>query len=179
MTRDHPLGAGLRASTITRCNKGVWLFHMLRFLLFDYENNDESRFFRFMYELSHLCNNTRYTNEDVKNLAEKHYGQPLDWFFHQWLCGFGYPEYDVEYRIEERDDGHYITCDVETKNVPADFHMPVWIRVESEGGQNSFSRVHISGRQDSFELGPFTAKPNEMIFNEFFSVLSKDHVNKK
>ena len=147
--------------------------------MYDYENSNESKFNRFMYELCQTTNNTQFTNEDVKSLAEKHYGLPLDWFFKQWLCEFGYPEYDVKYEIEERADGYFITADVETKGVCADFHMPVMMRVESDGGASQFMREDIAGHQCSFELGPFTAKPKELVFNEFYSVLSKDKVKKK
>jgi len=40
-------------------------------------------------------------------------------------------------------------------------------------------RQMVAGDQNSFELGPFTFTPKEMIFNEFRSVLSKDKVKKK
>jgi len=177
--REQPLATGLRSTDVIRCNKGVWLFHMLRFLMFDLNDQSESKFFRFLYELCLTCNNTRYTNQDVMNLAEKHYGQPLDWFFRQWLCGYGYPEYDVKYSIERKDEGYFVIGNVETDGVPGDFRMPVVMRVESEAGQSTFFRENVTAPDYAFELGPMLAPPKELIFNEFFSVLSKDNVSKK
>ncbi|UCD62519.1 MAG: hypothetical protein JSW34_07045, partial [Candidatus Zixiibacteriota bacterium] len=179
LRRDRPLATGLRAGSISRCNKGVWLFHMLRFLMYDLETKSESKFFRFFYELGTACNATRFTNADVISLAEKHYGRPLDWFFKQWLCQFGYPEYKVEYTFEEKPDGHYINVAVKTEGVDPNFSMPVMLRVEHENGQSEFLREDIRGARSSFALGPYESQPKELIFNEYFSVLSKDGVKKK
>ncbi|UCG62526.1 MAG: hypothetical protein JSV52_04360 [Candidatus Zixiibacteriota bacterium] len=131
--RDRSLGTGLRCPAMVRCNKGAWLLHMLRYLMLDLEKVSEDRFFRFFYELCMTCNATRYTTSDIVSLAEKHYGEPLDWFFSQWLSSYGYPEYDVEYRIDQKEDGYYINTSVATRGVPVDFRMPVILRVKGAG----------------------------------------------
>ncbi len=178
VSRDRSLGTGLRCPAVVRCNKGAWLFHMLRYLMLDLDNASEDKFYRFYYELCMACNATRYTTSDIASLAEKYYGEPLDWFFRQWLSGFGYPEYDVEYRVEQKDGGYYINADVATKGVPSDFRMPVILRVKG-GGDDRLMRETVVGNNYSFELGPFETEPGELVFNEFFSVLSKDKVKKK
>jgi len=172
---DRPLATGRRVDPAHRISKGAWVLHMLRFMMYDLEDWGERKdrdrvFWRFMNELKSLVNNSRYTNEDFIKLAEKHYGEPLDWFFHHWLYDKDIPEYRVEYDIVKRDAGHYITAEVGTGKVGADFKMPVVIRVESEGGRSVYLRQMVAGNQDSFELG---------IFNEFRSVLSKDKVKRK
>ena len=168
----------LKSAGALELNKGAWLFHMLRYVMYDLESKSESAFFRFFYELSTVCNATRFTNEEVISLAEKHYGAPLDWFFKQWICEYGYPEYNVEYKIEEKADGYYIGGAVKTKGVCEAFTMPVVMRVEYEDGSSTFTRENINGTQCSFELGPFEAKPKELVFNELYCVLSKDKVKK-
>jgi len=178
---DRPLASGRRVESALARAKGGWLLHMLRFMLYDLESqgNRDLTFWRFLNELKTMTNSARYTNEDIIRLAEKSYGGSLDWFFHHWLYGRNIPEYNVEYRIAKRDAGHYITADVRTEKVPADFKMPVIVRVESEGGQSIYVRQMIEGNRASFELGPFSFTPKEMVFNEFHSVLSKDKVRKK
>jgi hypothetical protein len=179
LNRDRPLAIGSRASSEIRCNKGAWLFHMLRTLMYDLENNSETRFFKFFYELNTMANNTRFTNEDVLHLAEKHYGEPLGWFFEQWLCGIGYPEYEVEYEIDQQADGYHINAQVLTRGVGEDFRMPVLMRVRDENDRAIFLREDIAGPQVQLALGPFENKPEELIFNELFSVLCKDKTKKK
>jgi hypothetical protein len=174
---DKPLAGGRRLTAVHRMVKGDWVLHMLRYLLYDLENPSDRPFLRFLNELKVLCNNSLFTNEDVIKLAEKHYGQPLDWFFKHWLYSRNIPEYDVKLKREQRAAGQYVVADVTTKKVGPDFKMPVIIRVESEEGQSTYHRQMIAAGQDHFELGPFPSRPKDVIFNEFFSVLSKDHVD--
>ncbi|MEW5795062.1 MAG: hypothetical protein AB1772_01750 [Candidatus Zixiibacteriota bacterium] len=181
LNNDRPLGTGRRVESALARSKGSWLLHMLRFMMYDLEGqgNRDQTFWRFLNELKTMVNTTPYTNESFIRLAEKHYGDSLDWFFHHWLFGRNIPEYNVQYQIVKRDDAHYITAAVSTEKVDAKFEMPVIIRVASEGGQSVYVRQLIEGQQTTFELGPFAFTPKEMIFNEFHSVLSRDKVKKK
>ncbi|MFQ5453459.1 MAG: hypothetical protein ACE5D6_04655, partial [Candidatus Zixiibacteriota bacterium] len=176
---DRPLGVGNRVSKSISSNRGVWLFHMLRFLMYDIATNNEKKFYRFLNELSITCNSKKFSAEDFIHLAEKHYGQSLDWFFKQWLYSFGFPHYEVEYSIAQRGNEYYINATVETKGVDQAFHMPVILRVEDKNENSLFFRENVTGTEYNFELGPFTSKPKKFIFNEFYSVLSKDKVKKK
>lgn len=180
--RDLPLAAGKRISEkintdTIHANKGPWLLHMLRFLMFDVETQSDASFVKFLQELTFTCNNKPYSNADIVALAEKHYGQSLGWFFDQWLYGIGYPTYNVEYKIEQRGEEHFVAVNVKTSGVSPDFEMPVIVRVT--GPENSsFYREAIKGPSYKFELGPFKQKPKEFHFNEFLSVLCKDKVKK-
>ncbi|MEW6411163.1 MAG: hypothetical protein AB1483_01675 [Candidatus Zixiibacteriota bacterium] len=178
LNRDRPMATGSRCPSAIRCNRGTWLFHMLRSVMYDLGTRSEERFFKFFFELCLTGNMGPFSNHDVVKLAEKHYGQPLDWFFDYWLCDFGYPEFEVEYKTEQRDDGYFITANVWTKNVGESFRMPVMIRVVDKSGQSTFSRKDITGTTCTFELGPFDSEPDEFVFNELYSVLSKDKVKK-
>ena len=181
--RDIPLTCGQRESESISfrsvyANKGAWIFHMLRFLMFDTETGSDQAFTRFLYELIFTANNKRFSNNDVQQLAEKYYGQPLDWFFDQWVYGVGFPEFKVEYGIAEDGGKYYVEASVVTEKVPASFEMPVIIRVADQDG-NKYFRERITAGNQSIKLGPFDSEPKKMFFNEFFSVLSKDDVKKK
>lgn len=177
--RGMPLATDSRVSTTLRSNKGLWLLHMLRFLMFDLETNSDAAFRKFLHELCITTNLTPFTNADIVRLAEKHYGQSLDFFFDQWLYGAGVPKFKVEYRIETKDNLHYITGMVETSGVTDSFEMPVIMRVEMEDGSSISLRQPISAGKNELNLGPFPTRPKELHFNEYFSVLSKDKVKKK
>jgi hypothetical protein len=178
---DRPLATGRRLNPIDRISKGTWVLHMLRFMMYDLESkgNRDAIFWRFINELKLVVNNAPYTNETFIRLAEKYYGESLDWFFNHWLYDRNIPEYEVRYEIVERNGGNYIVADLETKKVGDDFRMPVVMRVVSEGGQSVYVRQMLTADQSTFELGPFVFTPKEMIFNEFHSVLSKDKVKKQ
>ena len=180
---DLPLVVGNRASqtipiNTIRINKGVWVLHMFRMMMFDTETGSDRSFLKFMHELTFLANSKKFTNTDILRLAEKHYGDKLDWFAQQWLYGVNYPSFDVEYSIEDRSGEFFVTVNVEARGVRDDFKMPVILRV-GENDESVFVRQMIHGGKSSFELGPFAKKPKDFHFNEYFSVLSKDNVSKK
>jgi len=177
--RDMPLASGSRASSRIRVNKGVWLLHMLRFLMYDLDQGTEQHFLRFLQEFAMTCRTSKSTNKDFMDIAEKHYGQPLDWFFRQWLYGRNLPQFKVEYKINGKGDEYFIDVKVETKGVGADFTTPVAMRVVDSGNKQTYLRETVSGAHTEFTLGPFADKPKELVFNEFYSVLSKDKVKKK
>jgi len=176
---DLPLAAGRRAAAGIRTTKGVWIMHMLRYLMYDIEKSSDRTFLKFIHALSSLMNNQVFTNVDAIKLAEKFYGEPLDWFFHHWLYSRDFPEYKVEYGINRKYDGYYVDVSVTTEKVGPEFRMPIMMRVEDVNGESIYLRQTVSGLSDSFALGPFATEPKELIFNEFFSVLSKDKVKKR
>jgi hypothetical protein len=177
--RDMPLATGRRASSTIRINKGIWLLHMLKMLMYDLESHSSASFLRFLQELTLTFNTSTFTNKDFIELAEKHYGQSLDWFFKQWLYGRNFPEFDVKYKINERGSEYFVNATVKTKGVAPDFTMPVAMRVVHGSNESTFLRQTVGGPETTFELGPFPSKPEKLVFNEFFSVLSKDKVKRK
>ncbi|HUV31708.1 MAG TPA: hypothetical protein VMY05_11560 [Acidobacteriota bacterium] len=176
---DLPLASGRRMHSNNRTAKGAWILHMLRYLMYDLETRSDRTFLEFIRTLSGLANGRDFTNRDVVDLAEQAYGGSLDWFFHHWLYGRNLPEYKVEYSIDGGEDGYGISVDVATDGVGPEFRMPIIMRVQDVDGGSSYVRREVSGPTDRFTLGPFPTEPKELIFNEFFSVLSKDKVKKR
>jgi len=177
LKRDLPLAVGSRAKTEILSNKGLWVLHMLRFLMYDVETGSDRTFRKFMHELALTTSMKSFTNDDLVKLAEKHYGEPLDWFFKHWLYGAGFPDYRVEYSVVTEDDGFYIDGAVMTRDVEGDFRMPVIMRIVDANEGSHFIREPIQGLHDKFRLGPFDSEPKEFIFNEFYGVLCKQKVS--
>lgn len=188
MGQEMPLAAGERVNAYSdenrrsdyyrtiMANKGVWVLHMLRFLMYDYDTGSEAAFNGFLRELYLTVNNKTYSNADIAALAAKHYGQPLDWFFQKWLYGAYLPKFDVSWQAVQRDGAWYLPVAVTTNMVTPAFRMPVVVRMVKADGSNYFDRLDIRGTRSDFELGPFEQKPNDFIFNEFMSVLGYQSV---
>jgi hypothetical protein len=168
---DMPLAVGDRADAMLRTYKGSWVVHMLRALMIDLETQSDKSFQRFLFELAMLTGNKTFTNVDIQQVAEKYYGQPLDWFFDHWLYGRELPDYKIEYSISERDGAWFIVGEAEVKRVRPSFTMPVMVRVEYPDGTSELHRPTIAAPSDHFELGPFSSRPEKLYFNEFASVL--------
>lgn len=173
---DKPLATGRRVDHRSRASKGAWIMHMLYCMMLDDPGTFGSNrtFWSFINELRLKTNNATFSNADFKALAEKYTGQSLDDFFEYFVFGRNIPVFKVDYKVVERSDGHYITAEVDVQDTPADFQMPVIMRVEPSNGQSVYERHTISAPHTSLELGPYSFKPKKLIFNEYHSVLSKD-----
>jgi hypothetical protein len=176
--RDLPLAVGSRAPAALRVNKGIWLIHMLRWLLYDLESQSEENFRAFLRELSSQVIKPQFTNNDFVTLAEKYYRGSLESFFRYWLYGTGMPEYNVNYQTEQQGNKYFITAEVTDKCSFTPCQTPVMVRVV-ENDRVTFVRQVINGSHCRFTLGPFATKPTEFHFNEFFSVLSLSEVNQE
>jgi aminopeptidase N len=177
--RDVPLATGQRVALTARANKGLWVLHMLRFLMLDLQTGNDRPFYRFMNELSLVAAMKPITNEEFIKLAEKQYGQPLDWFARQWLYGRNFPEYNVTYSVAPSEGQFLVDVAVETKGVDPSFSTPVIMRVVDKDGKSTFERKTVGGVAESFQLGPYASEPSELVFNEFYSVLCKANVTRK
>jgi len=170
---EAPLAIGNRVHRIERTNKGMWIFHMLRMLMKDLETGSDQRFRRFMNELSVYSGLKPISNHEFLKLAEKHCQQPLDWFARQWIYGFGYPHYTARYQPVERDGQWFVegSLEIKGKGIKADFMPVVVVRVALENGESKYFRERM-GNGSKISLGPFDSKPDEMVFNEFYSILA-------
>ena len=78
-----------------------------------------------------------------------------------------------------RDGQYFVDVEVTTKKIDTSFAMPIVMGITKSDGSRIFLREEISGERTEFSLGPYENKPNEFVFNEFYSVLSKDKVKEK
>lgn len=175
--RDRPLAAGDRADKTFRSNKGLWILHMLRIMMFDPETGSDKIFMHFIYELGMMTNGRTFTNEDFVAMAEKHYGQPLDQFAHQWIYSNMYPRFDVKYKISGSGDDYQITASYTVSKTDSTFAMPIITRAVGAGGRSHFYRHTITTPGGTFSIEGIPFEPERMVFGEFFSILGEDNVS--
>lgn len=75
--------------------KGAWVLHMLR------EQVGDSAFFRGVREYYRRFRDSTALSEDFQKVMEAAYGQPLDWYFRQWLSQPGYPELSYDWTYDK------------------------------------------------------------------------------
>jgi aminopeptidase N len=111
-------------------NKGASVLHMLRGIVGD------QKFFQIMREFANepgLAYNVA-TTEDYQRIAERVYGQSLDYFFKQWIYGENYPKYIFGWRVEQISGSNYniiFRVKQQTNTNPLYFKMPIQIRYSS------------------------------------------------
>jgi hypothetical protein len=152
--------------------KGGFVLHMLRMMLFERTGKDpEGRFKAMMREFTQTFDNTAASTEDFKGVAEK-YMTPemnldgngrLGWFFNQYVYGTGIPAYDFKYSISDAGGGRWkLTGTVTQSGVPAGWKdvLPLYMEVN----KNVFrvGTINILEPVTSFEeMLPF--RPDKVI----------------
>ena len=120
--------------------KGGWVLHMLRGLLGD------DRFFegiRRYYDAYALA--TALT-PDFRRVMEEVYGEPLDWFFDQWIHAPGYPALDSDWTYDEASSTVTLTLRQTQSQAWPTYRIPLVVRVETEGGAMD-TPVEVRGRE--------------------------------
>jgi hypothetical protein len=188
--RKYVLGSGVEAgpiwlgprtsSTLTEGDyflivykKGAYVLHMLRNMLIDLKTMNEDAFIAMLEDYYETYKYKDASTDDFKQIVEKHIGQDMDWFFEQWIYGTAIPTYLISYRAFEQPDGKYlIKLRVKQEEVPEGFKMYVPITIKFKGDQLARLRFTIDKPYEEFSI-PSPLKPEEIIFNDFHSVLAE------
>lgn len=176
-----PIWLGFRTATpevpsayqVTIYEKGAWVFHMLRTLMFDLTTRREDRFTAMMRDFHDTYRGRSATTDDFRRLAERHAGLPMEWFFDQWVKGTAMPTYHVAWTNEAAPEGkHRIRLRVSQEGVPPDFQM--FVLVSADLGENRFAhfRIRVRGDQTEYTSPLLPAPAKDIVFNELRSVLA-------
>jgi hypothetical protein len=114
--------------------KGSIVLHMLRGVV-----GDSTTFFDIMRAYS-SDPDLKYgvaTTEDFQEVAESVYGQPLDYFFQEWIYGEKYPNYNVGWTYNDIGGGVWrvhINVEQTPGTNPQYFTMPIKININTTNG---------------------------------------------
>ncbi len=152
--------------------KGAWVLHMLRNLLLNLRTMNEDAFKAMMQDFYQTYRGKSASTEDFQRVVERHVGQPMDWFFRQWVYGTAIPTYTLSWNSESRPDGTFtLRVVVRQADVPDDFTMRVPLLIEFASGQALVRVVARGPRTDaSFTL---PEKPTRLELNPLESVLAE------
>ena len=136
-------------------NKGAMIFHMVRAQMGDVAFKSLLHDFYFKYAEGSA------TIENFVALAEQHAqasakaGQPppdLRSFFAQWLNSTGVPDFTIEYVVYRTHQGFRVVGKIKQ---PLDtFHMPVDLRIETEGNPET-KTIDVIGTESEFTVETF------------------------
>ncbi|HYU08674.1 MAG TPA: M1 family aminopeptidase [Gemmatimonadales bacterium] len=166
-----PIGIGYRAAESWRGDyqlitykKGAWVVHMLRNLLLNVRTMNEDRFQTMMSTFYETYRGKRASTVDFQRMVEKAVGQPMDWFFDEWVYGTAVPTYTFSYNVVPDSAGFVAHLRVRQSDVPETFKMyvPVLITLpEGEGivrilvkGPTTDATIRLPGMPKSLQLNP-------------------------
>jgi hypothetical protein len=176
--RLGPIGHGYRAATadipagytIQTYIKGPMVLHMLRQLLLFKTGKDEAfigTLRNFMKEYS----GKNASTADFRRVLEQTTQGDWGWFFDAWIYGADVPSYTWNYDVKPADGAFLLTMNVERRDVPEWFSIPIPVRVEFEGGKQGY--FYIPSKSDKQTVTQkLPAKPKNVVFAPDYSVLA-------
>jgi aminopeptidase N len=173
-----PIGLGRRAGENWRGNyelstyeKGAWVVHMLRNMLLDTGTMSEDRFLGVMRDFYQTYRGKRATTEDFQRVVERHVGQPMDWFFNEWVYGNEIPTYTFSWDATHDSAGVAAKIRVRQSDVSAGFTMFVPLLIKFDQGE-ALVRLLVRGPTTDLTLR-LPAEPTSMQLNPLESVLAE------
>ncbi|MCI0413390.1 hypothetical protein L0222_11410 [bacterium] len=181
-TESGPIWLGIRLSSskspadyhLLVYQKGAYVLHMLRMMMKDFQTNSDERFFQMMKDFVKTYSWKNATTEGFQEIAEKHYGESLKWFFDQWVYGTRVPKYEFRWKVEPAEGNKYVLiCDIQQKNVPDGFQMPVPIYLDFGKDRFAIQRILVDEPVKNVRI-PLPEKPRDVRFNFQRAVLCYD-----
>jgi aminopeptidase N len=134
-------------------DKGAWVLHMLRGIMGDHA------FFAAVRDYYAAYRDRNAATGELRVIMERHAGQPLDWFFHQWIFERGHPVFAMSWTWAEGK----VAVDVEQKQSGHVFRIPTVIEVRGEAGAHR-ENVIIDERTERFEMES-AQRPAEVVLD--------------
>ena len=160
--------------------KGAYVLHMLRQMLYDYARGSDQRFISLMHDYIATYNGRDPSTADFQKIIEAHVHQPMDWFFRQWVYGTQIPRFEYSWEREQQADGQWVirgTIKQFDTDPPFRVFMPITIKFD-DSRRRTFLQ-EINSAVTTFESPPMDLKPDELIFNDYHSVLCREKLVKK
>lgn len=132
--------------------KGAWVLHMLRRVVGD------EKFFEGVRDYYRTYRDGNALTEDFRRVMELRSGQPLDWFFRQWIYEPGFPAYDASWRWDE--SAKRVRLKVRQTQAGGLFRMPLEVELK-HGDESSRAVVQMSDREAVFDF-PSKRRPQSV-----------------
>ena len=166
--------------------KGGYVFHMLRMLLQEPGDLEETRFTAWLQELAEQHKGGTLSTAELEASLEKYLpaearsseGKPFSWFFDQWVRGTEVPRFRSALQVVEAGDGAWrVEGAVRQEDVPPGFVSVVPVYVELASGEvQRIARVRLEG-VESWKVNVTLAapeRPRRAVINAFGDVLSRE-----
>ena len=154
--------------------KGAFVLHMIRMMLVDLHNGDDEPFRLLMrgFVEDHLFQAATTNSFEAATTAA--FGEPMDWFFDQWVHGVDVPTYRPDLKVTRLNDSanpFVLSGRIRQEDVPDGFRMPVPIVVRFDDRPPIAHRIWVDGESVDVEI-PLPAEPSDVEFNYHHGVLA-------
>ena len=120
--------------------KGAWVLHMLRGIIGD------DAFFAGVREYYATYRNGNASTGELRAIMERHHGEPLEWFFRQWIYEPGHPVFTTNWTWRE---GRLQLDVAQTQQGPV-FRIPATVEVRDAANQPlALAQLHALFPEDA------------------------------
>jgi len=153
--------------------KGAYVMEMLRSMMWDPRQKDpDAPFIAMMRDFvaSYAAKNA--STEDFRRVVEKHMGEPMGWFFDEWIYGTEVPSYDIKYQLKDAGNGKTTLSFAATQSgVSEKFRMRVPVFVWLNGQPRRLGQVDFVGNKTVNTDVNLPFKPEKVTLDEEHSIL--------
>ncbi len=161
-------------------DKGGYVLHMLRMMLYDPTAKDQDRRFKaMMQDFTQTYDGKAASTEDFKAIAEKHMipvmnaegNGRLDWFFRQYVYGTGYAHYTFSTNIQQVGAKWQVSGTVTRSGVPDTWIdiMPFYMHVS--GKLIPLGWLLVDKNTSTFDVA-LPVKPDKITMNDNDDILA-------
>jgi hypothetical protein len=163
-------------SRILIYNKGSYVLEMLRMMMENPRDQiPDGAFISMMRDFVSTYAGKNASTQDFKSVVEKHFGQPMDWFFNEWVYGTAVPRYDFDYGLKDAGGGKTtLHVSLRQSEVPDDFMMPVPLYASVSGSTRRLGLIPVKGNTTFEKDYPLSFHADKVWIDEYHSVLSKE-----
>jgi hypothetical protein len=167
--------------------KGAFVLHMLRQLMWDLKNGDES-FKKMMRDFVSTYQHRNASTEGFQAVVQKHMkpwmdleqNGKIDWFFRQWLFGTEVPAFRMEYALKPLEGGKVeLSAKLTQSGVSENFYSLLPVYLEMSNGVARLGQMTLRGNMSSDFKVILPAKPKRVFLNHNHDVLATEASSKE
>lgn len=147
--------------------KGPLVLHSLRYL-FRAKKGSEGGFWEALREVLRTYAKGRVSTEEFIAVVERHLGEPVPWFWDQWLFGTGIPTVAWSHRVEPRGDKWAVT--VTGKQADTAFLLAIPVYLHLPGGKQATVPLWLDGKGGTATV-TLPVRPEKVTLNDFREAL--------
>ena len=154
--------------------KGAFVLHMLRMMLTDLDTGDDTRFRDLMRGFVADHRVEAASTDAFEAAVTRAFGEPMDWFFDQWVYGVDVPTYRPDLTVSpliDQDDPFVLHGTIRQEDVPDGFRMSVPILIRFDDRPAIARRVWVDAGTVEVEIR-LPAEPSEIEFNYHYGALA-------
>lgn len=136
------------------------------------QQNPDARFITMMHDFVAAYAGKNASTEDFRRVIDKHMGEPMEWFFNQWVYGTEIPSLDFSYQLRDAGGGKTILSAALTQSgVSSNFQSRVPIYVYVNGQPRCLGLVRVVGSSTAKGEIALGFKPEKVTIDETHSIL--------